>query len=57
MKSKKWYRNLWPPTVWWPNPSKTTLMILNSKEKSPLEIKVGDSTVNQAPTAKLLCVK
>ena len=39
------------------NPSKTTLMILNSKERTPLEIKVGDSTVNQVPTAKLLGVK
>jgi hypothetical protein len=38
------------------NPSKTMLVILNSKQKASLKIKVGDSTVKQALTAKLLSV-
>jgi hypothetical protein len=36
---------------------KTTLMILNSKEISSLEIKVGNSTFKQVPTAKLFGAK
>ena len=39
------------------NPSKTTLLVLNSKGETELEIKVGESTVKQQHQAKLLGVK
>ena len=39
------------------NPSKTTLMILNSKEKIPTEIRIGNAIVKQESSAKLLGVK
>ena len=38
------------------NPSKTTLMILNHKSDSPVEISVGGKTIVQEKSSKLLGV-
>ena len=38
------------------NPSKTTLMILNHKVETPVEIKVGQNTIKQEMSSKLLGV-
>ena len=39
------------------NPSKTTLMLLNGKNKEPMTITVGESIVTQEKTAKLLGIQ